>query len=138
MDAFFIPSALGTESLEFYERTPTDRQRPLERFKVVVTDHDLSAEARVYAGHADTNPAPLFAQMAANWRGWQGEIAWDSMEGELSLRSAQDKTGHVTIRVALRSGPLPSNWTVNATIMAEAGQLEQLALDAELFFGRSG
>src|SRR4051794_8740100 len=104
MESFLIRSASGGGSLEFFERTPTDPSLPIERFKVQLTDHDLSAVGRVYAGDPDMHPAPLFARMAANWRGWPGELTWASPEGELSLRCAQDRTGHVFVRVELRSG----------------------------------
>jgi hypothetical protein len=138
MDSFLIRSVAGEGALEFFERTPADPRLPIERFKVRLADHDLSAVGRVYAGHADTHPASLFARMAAHWRGWQGEFAWESLEGELGLHCAQDRTGHVSIRVALRSGATEGDWTVRATVMAEAGQLEDLARRAALFFGRSG
>jgi hypothetical protein len=59
-------------------------------------------------------------------------------EGELDLRCTQDRAGHVSLRVALRPGPAHEDWAVQATIMAEAGQLEELARRASLFFGRSG
>jgi hypothetical protein len=136
MDSFLIRSASGTSALEFFERTPTDARQAIERFKVRLTDVDLSVVGRVYTetGH----PAAMFARMAANWRGWPDEFTWDSSEGELGLRCAQDRTGHVSIRVELRSGPTERDWVVVATVMAEAGQLEELARRAASFFGPAG
>jgi len=138
MNSFLIQSASRAGSLEFFERTPPDPRMPIERFKVRLIDPDLSAAGRVYVGHGDLHPAPLFAQMSANWKGWQGEYMWESLNGELSLRCVQDRTGHVSIGVELRSGPTESDWAVRSTVMAEAGQLEELARQAVLFFGRSG
>jgi hypothetical protein len=133
MGSFVIRDVDGEGFLEFFERTPTDSDRPIERFQVRLTDFELSAVARVYAyGH----PAPLFAQMAAHWRGWQGTFAWEALEGELQLRCSQDRAGHVAIQVELRSGPTPGDWTVRSTVMAEAGQLEDIARRAASFFGR--
>ena len=114
MDSFLIRSASGAGSLKFFERTPADLHRPIERYKVRLVDHELSAVGRVYAGHPETDPTPLFAQMAANWRAWQGEFVWETSEGELDLRCAQDRTGHVSIRVELRAGPGEADWTVRA------------------------
>src|SRR4051812_45017162 len=102
MESFLLRSASGAGSLEFFERTPVDPVLPIERFKVRLVDDDLSAVGRVYAGDPDAHPAPLFARMAARWRGWPGELAWESPGGELGLRCAQDRTGHVFIRVELR------------------------------------
>jgi Family of unknown function (DUF6228) len=138
MDSFVIQSASGSGALEFFERTPADTRLPLERYKVKLTDQDLHAIGRVYDGHADSNPAPLFAQMAANWKGWQGQYAWESLEGELCLRCTQDRAGHVSIRVELRSGPTERDWVVETTIVTEAGQLDGLAEGVERFFTRSG
>lgn len=138
MATFTIQSASGAGSLEFFERTPEDARRPIERFKVRLVDEDLSAVGRVYAGYAQTHPASLFAQMAESWTGWQGEMVWESAEDELRLRCAGDRAGHVTIRVALRSGPTEGDWEVGATIMAEAGQLPELARRAAEFFGEPG
>jgi hypothetical protein len=137
MNTFLIRSASGEGSLEFFERTPTDPALPIERFKIRLTDHDLSAVSRVYAGGDEAHPGPLFDQMAAQWRGWQGQFVWESPERELGLRCTRDRTGHVFIRVELRSGPTEADWAVQAKIEAEAGQLEELARQAGLFFGRS-
>jgi hypothetical protein len=38
----------------------------------------------------------------------------------------------------VRSGPGDADWTVATMVQAEAGQLEELARRAALFFGRSG
>jgi uncharacterized protein (DUF2249 family) len=138
MDSLVIRSASGPGSLEFLERTPAATSLPIERYKVKLTDQDLVAIGRVYYVHADTNPAPLFAQMAANWKGWQGAFAWESLEGELSLRCSQDRAGHVLIRVELRSGGTAGDWMVQATVMTEAGQLEALAEGVQRFFTGSG
>jgi hypothetical protein len=138
MNSFLIRSAAGDGSLEFFERTPVDPGRPLERFKVRVTGLDLDAVTRVYVATGGGHPAAMFALMAAHWKGWQGHLAWESLEGELGLRCSQDRTGHVFIRAALRSGPTTEDWNVDATVMAEAGQLEEIASEAALFFGHAG
>jgi hypothetical protein len=138
VDTFLIQGASGAGSLEFFERTPADPRLPVERFKVRLTHQDLSATGRVYTGHTRAHPAPLFAQMAANWKGWQGTILWESPEGDLRLLCGRDRAGHISIRVELRSGPSEHDWAVQATVMAEAGQLEDLSHEAALFFGQSG
>jgi hypothetical protein len=106
-------------------------------FCVRVSDRNLSAEACVYAGCINSHPAPLFADMARSWSGWPGELVWESLEGELALRCSHDRLGHISIRIELRSGDMPDDWLVVATVMAEAGQLEDIALRATVFFGRA-
>jgi hypothetical protein len=136
MKSFVIQNTAGSGALEFFERTPVDTRLPIERFKVRLTSLDLSAVARVYTGADGGHPAAMFAQMAAHWRGWQGEFAWESLDGELALRCALDRTGHVAIGVVLRSGPSKADWMVEATVVAEAGQLEEIAQEAARFFGQ--
>jgi hypothetical protein len=75
--------------------------------------------------------------MALQWAGWAGELVWQSLERELTLRCSRDRAGHIFIRVELRSGPMPEDWRVFATVRAEAGQLESIAQRAQLFFGRA-
>jgi hypothetical protein len=135
MRSFSINSSPGVGSIEFFERTPTDVRRPVERFKVRLTAQDLSAVARVYASGAEGSPVAAFARMAEQWRGWADEIAWNSSADELSIRCTRDRTGHVFIHVELRSGPTQNDWVVRATIVAEAGQLAEISRQAELFFG---
>jgi hypothetical protein len=138
LDEFLIPSAAGGGGVLFFQRSPPDPTNPIDGFWVRVTDHNLSAAAQVYAGYAPSHPAPLFADMARQWAGWSGELIWESLEGELAIRCSRDRVGHVFIHVELRSGPMPEDWRVVATILAEAGQLESVARRAELFFGRAG
>jgi hypothetical protein len=135
LDEFLIASAAGGSTLLFYDRSPVDRARTMEGFWVRVTDHDLSAAAAVYAGYMPRNPALLFAEMARQWSGWPGELVWGSLEGDLALQCSHDRRGHIAIRTALRSGPMPDDWRVEATIIAEAGQLESIARRAAVFFG---
>ena len=105
---------------------------------ITVSGSDLSAAARVDASSFSGAPR-LFRNMAERWRGWDGELSWGSPAGDLKLRCTQDRAGHVFIVVELRSGwRREAAWSIQATIMAEAGQLEDLARRAEAFFGGLG
>lgn len=135
MESFFIKNALGVGSLEFFDRSPADPDLPIETFWVRITDRNFSAAAMVYSGYFE-HPAPLFVEMAEHWRGWPGELQWSSFEGEMGLACTADRTGHVSIRITLRSGWMESDWSVKAAVMAEAGQLEEMSRRAASFFGR--
>jgi hypothetical protein len=136
LDELLIPSAAGSGGLLFYDRSPPDPAKAIDGFSVRVSDHNLSAVGRVYAGYASSHPASLFSDMACRWSGWAGELVWQSLEGELALRCSHDRLGHISIRVELRSGYMPDDWRVEASVMAEAGQLEEIARCAALFFGQ--
>ena len=143
MQTFIIKSASGQATVEFFEREPEDTDKSIDHFWVRIQDRDLSAVGRVYAGYAGyashpagSHPVNLFAEMARRWSGWEGELNWDSIEGELRIRCTRDRFGHISIRVELRSGHWENNWLVRATVIAEAGQLERIAREAALFFGQ--
>jgi hypothetical protein len=91
----------------------------------------LDAAARV-GTYLSGGLADFFAGLAAEWRGWRGRRTWSSLEDELTLAAESDRTGHVYLRVHLHDGS-PARWTVEAELVLEAGQLEQLASEARTF-----
>jgi hypothetical protein len=137
LDEFLIPNAAGEGGLLFFQRSPADPSESIDHFWVRVTDQNLSAAAPVYAAIPPCHPAPLFADMARQWAGWDGELTWESLEGEIKIRCGRDRVGHVFIRIELRSGPYPNDWLAVVQVLTEAGQLEIIARRAELFFGRA-
>ncbi|MGI8978956.1 MAG: DUF6228 family protein [Pirellulaceae bacterium] len=132
MDEFVI-SHSGIE-LAFFDREPSNRAEPLDYFSVRFTQPNLSAQCRVSAYYSP-DLAVFFAEMARQWGGWQGELEWSCLEYELKLQCRNDGLGHISIRADLSCGPMPDDWRVRATFMADAGQLEGLAKRAALFFG---
>jgi len=77
--------------------------------------------------------ASFFSDLAAHWQGWSGKKEWGSLEGELSFTATSDSTGHTSLVVRLRSGPYPYDWTLTATLLIDAGQLEPIAKSMEGF-----
>ena len=132
MESFRI-SGSGGYNLEFFDRSPEDPEIPVDQFWVRLTGPNLSAAIAVDTGYEPRDPTPLFAEMAVRWRGWPGELVWGSLEDEITLRCTQDRSGHVTIAVELRSGW--PGWSLSATVETEAGQLERIARDSARFFG---
>jgi hypothetical protein len=133
---FLIPNVNGNGGLLFFDRQPFDPAQPIEYFSVRVTDLNLDATAKVYAGYFPAHPARLFAQMAQQWAGWSGELNWESLERELKLYCNHDGLGHITIGIVLRSGPYPQDWQVQTSVVTEAVKLDSIAKRAKLFFGK--
>jgi len=79
-----------------------------------------------------TGLAELFQHFADNWRGWQGNKTWASLEGEISITATSDHLGHVFLAVRLREGT-PPRWTLDAHLVLEAGMFPKLAADAREF-----
>jgi hypothetical protein len=105
-------------------------------FSVALGGSDCSARRRVYAYKDQRHLVALFASMAEEWRGWEGEKSWCSIEGEFELHATSDSLGHVALRVVLTNaneGP-SEPWRVESTVMIEAGRLEGLRSEvADLF-----
>jgi hypothetical protein len=96
----------------------------------------LVAETRVHL----TDPAiesslpDWFAELSAQWRGWEGERVCETYEGGLRLSCTHDGLGHIQTRVRLREASLQA-WSVEADIPLDAGQLDEVARAAAAFFG---
>ena len=59
--------------MEFFGRLPEDTSKNLEEFQVRVAEPGVSAETRAYAGCASAHPAPLFAELARDWKCASGD-----------------------------------------------------------------
>jgi Family of unknown function (DUF6228) len=71
----------------------------------------------------------FFADLEREWRGWDGERRWETMEGGLSLTCTHDGRGTITVAVVLEnlSG---SDWTAEAALVVESGEeLSRLVRD---------
>jgi hypothetical protein len=138
MDVFEIKSSKDDCALEFFDRVPEDRSSPLESFNAKVTRCDLYGAVNVWAGYAKFHPGHWFRELAENWRGWEGERKWASLEGEITLSATNDRRGHVAMRVQMRSGFWDNDWHVTATVQVDPGQLDGFARHAAMFFGKEG
>ncbi len=81
-------------------------------------------------------PGDFLIQLAKDWRGWEGEKAWASLEGELRFSATSDSTGHTYLVASAhtREDSEPTYTKLIVTYAIEAGQLGQIAKDAQAFF----
>lgn len=106
---------------------------PADYLSVTVSRPELSAGREVYAGLEGgfTHLAAFFADLAGQWRGWQGERVFESIEGDLRIQATHD--GHVILRVILWESTVPDGWKVEAGVRLDAGEaLSNAATDAAL------
>ena len=121
MDALRLRSSDSDASLEFSAVTA-------DGFHVALVSHAYSARRPVYCPDGGSGIPLLFAAGAREWKGWIGDKAWNSVEGELELAMRVDRLGHVTLKVCLRSdGGAPDRWQLEAELALEAGQLDATA-----------
>jgi hypothetical protein len=70
------------------------------------------------------SPAPLFTEVARDWRGWSGEKIWGDIDGALTLRATCDSLGHIGLSVQMRD---PSGDQLEGRVTLEAGKLDDWA-----------
>jgi hypothetical protein len=101
-----------------------------DSFLVEVKAYDLRAEARASTFMA-ADLGQFFTSLANDWRGWQGERTWATLEGEFELTATSDPLGHVRLAYFIRPPHTGFNWELRGVLELEAGQLESLSLDAQ-------
>lgn len=80
------------------------------------------------------SPLEFFSSIASDWKGWSGEKSWGSIEGEFDLTAESDRTGHIIIRARIFEGHSPPSSQLETTLIFEAGQCENMAIEAAKFF----
>jgi len=96
---------------------------------------DLQAEAQVWLSNMEPSLPLFFAELAVEWRGWDGVKPWATYEGGLTLGCEHDGLGHVQISVDLRASSGGLGWRAQADVPLDAGQLDHLTQDLAAFVG---
>jgi hypothetical protein len=96
---------------------------------VTITEGDLNARRVVHSAHPGgfDNLAAFFAGLADDWRGWEGERIYESLEHDLRFVAVHD--GHIRLKVPLWQSSDPNGWSVETRLILEPG--EELARVAE-------
>jgi hypothetical protein len=118
--------------LEFSEKECLRLPSGSEYFRVTIRSHNLSGFTKVYIFDPfDYGLTNFFKELAENWKGFEGEKIWESLEGEFKLVCTSDSLGHFEIKATIRNnlGTLSVK-----TIHVESGQLNKIAAEAKAFF----
>ena len=98
----------------------------------------VSGRCDVYDHHS-SKLAAYFGELAVLWwHGWEGEKAYESLEGQLRLSATRDSVGHVYLGVALRDGMGGAEYTAGAKLVIDAGQLDGIAEGVKEALGALG
>lgn len=63
----------------------------------------------------------FFVDLAENWRGWDGERTYESMEHDFLL-VARHTGSHVKLSFTLQDPSFPEEWCVRGTVTLDAGE----------------
>jgi Family of unknown function (DUF6228) len=104
-----------------------------EYYEVQVSGPNVSARQQVY-GYAGTGLPELFESLAHNWKGWDGEKLWPSLEGEFSLSATAERLAHVRLGYRLCGDVVgKETWELKGSLFPEAGQLDAIAREMRAF-----
>ena len=84
---------------------------------------------RFYA-YDHTGLGQYFAELAAAWRGWDGDKTWEALEGDVRIAASHDGKGTVAMLVELRAEPTvrrDPDWCASVVLTLDAGGLDRLA-----------
>ena len=127
MNAFVtIKSSVDSTHLTFAEASG-------ESFTATLESANFTGRVIVSTYHSGP-PSLLFEEMARDWRGWDSKKEWAALEEELRMTASSDHTGHTALKVTMRNYCDPTDWRLEATLMLEGGQLEELARTTKKFF----
>jgi hypothetical protein len=125
----------GADKLVFRNLRPLPDGSPFT-IDVELRSSGLAAELPVYAsansGFQDV--ARFFADMARDWRGWEGTRRYESLEGDLAIAASHH--GHVALDVELVSHT--HEWTASAHVTINPGEdLARAAAEIDALLGRA-
>ncbi|MGI8495548.1 MAG: DUF6228 family protein [Pyrinomonadaceae bacterium] len=131
-----IKCCKNSGELEFSEKEGLSQFAGKEYFRATIRSKQLSSFTDVYAFDPfDSNLVRFFEDLAENWKGFDGEKEWSSLEGEFSLTCTSDNLGHFALEVTIRNNE--DTRCARKTIYIESGQLENISLEARNFFSIS-
>ncbi|HEV8429368.1 MAG TPA: DUF6228 family protein [Pyrinomonadaceae bacterium] len=133
-DGLTIKSSRTAGKLKFTERQPPSLNHPAEYIRVTLEDRELASSSSCIYLYEPYDFVTFFDELAPDWKGFAGEKEWKSVEEDFAQSATSNGLGVVALRVTLESGLYEDDWCVQAIIHVEAGQLEDLALRARLFF----
>lgn len=105
-----------------------------ESFYVSLDSPFLSASRGVYSFPDPKGISNLLQQIASNEKPWEGEVSWESLEGEFRLGASCSSLGSVTFKIRIRQFNGEEAWDVDTELVSEFGQLSKIATNAERLF----
>lgn len=83
-----------------------------------------------------TDLADFLGGLARDWRGWDGERSYSSLEGELDITARHDGLGRIQLVVGI-GGLSPPAWRFETEMMLGAGaHAETIANDVAALFSK--
>ena len=69
----------------------------------------------------------FFRDLALNWKGWEGERHWSTLEGEFAICATSDHLGHIRLAFTLSQPYTGLELQLKGALELEAGTLDSVA-----------
>ncbi|KUM34892.1 hypothetical protein AR689_12405 [Arthrobacter sp. EpRS71] len=109
------------------ENTRGSRNGQIENLTVTAHLPGLNATKDVWDFDGWSGLLSFFEDLASNWRGWDGDKNFDSIEGDFRLAAKHD--GHIHLALELRESGRSTPWTAMGELILDPG--EELTAAAE-------
>lgn len=112
----------------FVESTTRNSAGTTDYLTVTAELEGLRATKSVYDFDGWSGLLSFFEGLARNWRGWDGEKNFDSLEGDFRLSAKHD--GHVRLSFELEDFGRSVTWAVRGEVILDPGEELTAALEA--------
>ena len=99
-----------------------------DNLTVTVEQQGLRASKRVWDFDGWSALLSFFEGLAVNWRGWDGNKNFDSLEGDFRLSAKHD--GHVRLSFELGEFDRPTPWAAKGELTLDPGEELTEAVEA--------
>jgi Family of unknown function (DUF6228) len=110
------------------ERTPRNSDGATDYLTVTAELDGLRASKSVYDFGGWSGLLSFFEGLALNWRGWDGDKKFDSLEGDFRLSAKHD--GHVRLSFELEDFDRPAPWAAKGEVTLDPGEELTAALES--------
>jgi hypothetical protein len=127
-----LTSDLGYKLL-FHSRE-FDKSNWLSYYSVTLSCPHVTATIRVDNASFGISPVRLFSEINENWKGWNGEKSWGSLEGEFDLSATSDNIGKILLVCKVQTDYAEPRAEVVFEFFLELGQTESYLKNMKKFF----
>ena len=133
MDRVIIATTDPDKWIELSDAEPKGTPTPVDIYVLTIQLRELRASTRPLNAYNDyardgRRLAGIFAEMAKEWRGWEGEKVWYTTDHEVTLTFTHDRISRVRVEVEVKDSPA-ANWKVKGEVDLELGNLDRIAKD---------
>ena len=121
-----LKSTDGNTALTLSDFHPEHHGADADFFIVTVTSDTWRGEVRASSFMA-TDLGDFFQDLARNWKGWEGERRWETLEGEFSICATSDRLGHIRLSFTLSQPHTGLELQLKGALELEAGMLDSVA-----------